>query len=159
MKWWKSRFVEPVLMGLIAIGLATGPASSAPLTRVSVETDGLGLPAISVDIRRALPGYLAMAFAEAGRDDFPAGARLVIRVTEVYLASSPDGDDVGSLSTGDAMEGEARLLDAQGRVLLRKRVSGRATPSPAGFGSIVTNERRRIDALLQSFAYWAARSI
>ncbi|WP_284177894.1 hypothetical protein [Rhabdaerophilum sp. SD176] len=137
------------------------PASAQGAPRITVEAGGIGLPAISAHIRRSLPRALAREMAEQGKP-LPAGTRLVVRVTQVYLSSDPFPGirgGFGSFSPGDAIDGEAILLDRQGRALSRRPVAGRSPANSSGFAPSPYNEPRRVEALIGAFAYWIIREL
>lgn len=152
MKWWKSLSVNTALAALLA---AATPAFAAPLTRVEARVDVPGGGVMAAHLRRAIPRHLAQELA-ANPIDVPAGARLVVRVTEIFLSSDmgAGADDGGMMM--DALDGEALLLDARGAVLARKSVTGRMPPTFGPMG--LPNEPRRIEALAESIAYWTVRA-
>ncbi len=157
-------YIRSALMGAAGI-LAAGaipPANAAPLRRISVEVALQGVSAIAAHVRNSLPQHLARELAENPVEGYPPGSRLVVRVTEVFLANEP-GVRSGSFSEAftmpDALEGEVLLLDARGAVMARKRVSGRSPPASGGFVASPYNESRRMEALMQNFAYWTVRDL
>lgn len=152
------------LAGLLALGvvlLAMPVADAAPLHRASVRVELEGVGAIASHVRRSLPGHIARELAQNPVGDYPPGARLVVRVIEVFLANEPGvrGGFGGGLSMPDALEGEAIVLDARGGVIASKRVSARTPPSSGGFGPSPYNEPRRIEALIANFAYWTVQGL
>lgn len=142
--------VPVLLVGAIA------SAQAAPLRRVSVDVALEGVGAIAAHVRRTLPHYLARELAENPLEGYSPGARLVIRVTEVYLSAGLE--QYGGLGNADALDGEALILDAAGRVLLRKSVAGRAQPE-TDVVSAPYGEPRRVENLISSFAYWTVRAL
>ncbi|HRE21357.1 MAG TPA: hypothetical protein PKW21_10040 [Rhabdaerophilum sp.] len=132
------------------------PARAAPLRRVSVNVALEGVGAIAAHVRRTLPGHLARELSRNPIDGYPPGARLVVRVTQVYLSAGLE--QYGGFGNVDALDGEAMILDAAGNVLLRKSVAGRAQPE-TDVVSAPFDEPRRVEALIRTFAYWTVRSL
>ncbi|HUN12535.1 MAG TPA: hypothetical protein PLE50_09755, partial [Rhabdaerophilum sp.] len=62
------------------------------------------------------------------------------------------------VGNADALDGEAIVLDAAGRVLLRKAVTGRAQPD-TDVVSAPYDEPRRVETLIATLAYWTIRSL
>lgn len=151
-----------VLLGAMAAGVALVPLRSeaAPLRRISVSVDLHGVAAIAAHIRGSLPRHLARELAQNPIDGYPPGARLHVRVTEVFLSNDggPTGGRFGGFAMPDALEGEVTVLDGAGGVLLRKRASGRSQPS-GGVAAAPYNEPRRIEELVRAFAYWVVREL
>jgi hypothetical protein len=143
------------LLGLALATLLSQGVNAAPLQRTEARVEIEGASAIAGHLRRILPRYLAQELAKAPIDA-PPGARLVVRVTEVFLSNDLGSDPDGGMMM-DALDGEALVLDARGTVLARKRVAGRMPPG--GNLMDVNNEPRRVDALAQSLAYWAVREL
>ncbi len=144
----------------LSFGLGS-PATSEPLRRVSVQVDLEGVGAIAAHVRRSLPRHLARELA-ANPVDYPPGSRLVVRVTEVFLSNDPGvrgGRFGGGFAMPDALEGEALVVDGRGAVIVRKRASGRSPPSSGGFAPSPYNEPRRMEALIQNFAYWIVQEL
>ena len=143
--------------------LLASPVSAAPLRRVAVQVDLHGVGAIANHIRQALPRQLAGELARNPVEGYPPGARLVVRVTEIFLANDPGarGGRFGSggMAMPDAIEGEALVLDAGGAVIARKPVSGRSPVSSGGAMPSPYNEPRRVEALTGNFAYWIVRGL
>ena len=143
-----------VVMGLAAVAPLGQGAAAAPLQRVEARIELHGASAIASHLRRALPRYLAAELAQ-NPIDAPPGARLVVRVTEVFLSNDlGSGADDGGMMM-DALDGEALLVDSRGGVMARKRVAGRMPPGSNLMST--ANEPRRVDALAQSLAYWTVR--
>lgn len=151
-----SRFFSRTFLAGLLLAAPLSVANGAPLQRVEARIELHGASAIANHLRRILPGYLAQELAQSPIDA-PPGARLVVRVTEVFLSSDLGGgaDDGGMMM--DALDGEALILDARGGVMTRKSVAGRMPPS--GNLMDVNNEPRRVDALAQSLAYWTVRAL
>lgn len=155
-----ARLFAVLLLGLAV--MAMPHAEAAPLRRVGVQMELQGVGAIAGHIRRSLPRHLASELAQNPVDGYPPGSRLVVRVTEIFLANEPGmrgGRFGGGMAMPDAIEGEAVILDARGIVIARKRVSGRSAPSSGGLAPSPYNEPRRIEALVQNFAYWIVRNL
>lgn len=136
--------------------LLAAPVAAAPLRAGGAEMAFAGNGAIAAHLRQAIPRHLAQELA-AHPIDAPSGARLVVRITEVFLSADPGGsaDDGGMMM--DALDGEALIIDARGAVLARKTVNGRMPP---GAGVMdVGSEPRRIEALAESIAYWTVREL
>lgn len=164
----RSRLTGFLVAGFLAffvfgpVVLPTSIADAAPLRRASVRVELEGVGAIANHVRRSLPQHLARELAQNPVEGYPPGARLVVRVIEVFLANEPGvrgGGFGGGLAMPDALEGEALVLDARGDVLLSKRVSARSPPSSGGFGSSPYNEPRRIEALISNFAHWTVQGL
>lgn len=102
---------------------------------------------------------LRRAFAD--RID-PRGPRLLVRLTGVFLTSSPDGGGGdrwfrdGSSGSTDSLEGEALALGPRGEILARHpQLAARAVNT-----SILTpNEPGRAIALAQFYVQWLRRRI
>jgi hypothetical protein len=157
------RMSRAIAAALILASLTAGslavqlqPASAAPIRRIGVNVALEGVAAIANHVRRSLPGHLTRELQENPIEGYPAGARLVVRVVEVYLSSGLE--QYGGMGTSDALEGEAMILDSAGHVLLRKTVSGRAQPT-SDVVSAPYDEPRRVEALIRVFAYWAVRNL
>ncbi|MCZ8182945.1 MAG: hypothetical protein O9322_08240 [Beijerinckiaceae bacterium] len=162
MRSWRFPSVNAAFwLALVLAAAAPLPAVGQGAPRIAVEAGGIGLPAISAHIRRSLPRALAREMAEQGKP-LPAGTRLVIRVSQVVLASEPGLVGRGSFGTfapGDGIDGEALLIDRQGNVLARRTVAGRSPANSGGFGPAPYNEPRRVEALIGVFAYWIIREM
>ncbi|MCZ8376960.1 MAG: hypothetical protein O9342_16425 [Beijerinckiaceae bacterium] len=162
MRSWRFPSVNSAFWLALVLAVASPlPAAAQGAPRIAVEAGGIGLPAISAHIRRSLPRALAREIAGQGKP-LPAGTRLVVRVTQVYLSSDPSPGlrgGFGSFSPGDAIDGEAILLDRQGRLLSRRAVAGRSPSNSGGFGPAPYNEPRRVEALIGAFAYWIIREM
>lgn len=162
MKSWRFPSVNAAFwLALLLAVAAPLPASAQGAPRIAVEAGGIGLPAISAHIRRSLPRALAREMAEQGKT-LPAGTRLVVRVSQVYLSSDPFPGvrgGFGNFSAGDAIDGEALLLDRQGRVLSRRAAAGRSPANSGGLAPSPYNEPRRVEALIGVFAYWIVREM
>ncbi len=162
MRWSISRSAKAAV--LLALGLAfmpVAPALSQSAPKIIVEAGNIGLPAISAHIRRSLPRALAREMAEQGKG-IPAGTRLVIRVSQVVLASEPSvggRGSFGAFAPGDGIDGVSLLLDRQGNVLSSRNVAGRSPANSGGFGPSPYNEPRRVEALIGVFAYWIIREM
>lgn len=159
-----SRSLSVKVTTLLATGavLLAVPAAAAPLRRVAVEVNLHGVGAIASHIRQALPRQLAGELAEHAVEGYPPGARLVVRVTEIFLANDPGvrgGRFGGGLAMPDAIEGEALVVDARGTIISRKAVSGRSPVSSGGALPSPYNEPRRVEALTGNFAYWIVRGL
>ena len=157
MKWsrWPSASAFALLLA------AAAPASAEPLRRASAEVAVGGLPAISAHIRRELPGRVRGELARLGIEGYPPGARLHLRITNVYRSSFGAGPGFGRFGGGgsfaphDTIEGEGLVLDARGRVLERRRVIANSPAGGVGFAP--GSEPRRVQALIETLAYWAPR--
>lgn len=162
MRSWRFPSVKAAFwLALVWAAASPLPAAGQGAPRISVEAGGIGLPAISAHIRRSLPRALAREMAEQGKP-LPAGTRLVVRVTQVYLSSDPFPGirgGFGSFSPGDAVDGVAILLDRQGRILSRRAVAGQSPSNSGGFAPSPYNEPRRVEALIGAFAYWIIREM
>lgn len=157
MKSWRSLSADALRgSALAALLLAAAPTQAAPLRAVAAEMAFSGNAAIAAHLKRAIPRYLVAELA-ANPIDVAPGARLVIRVTEVFLSSDMGGDADGGGMMMDALDGEALIVDARGTVLARKRVTGRMPPAIGPMGH--PNEPRRIEALAESLAYWTVREL
>lgn len=150
-----ARIGRRALCGALVFA-AIAPAQAAPLRRVSVDVALEGVGAIAAHVRRSLPGHLAQELARHPIDGYPPGARLVVRVTQVYLSAGLE--QYGGVGNADALDGEAIVLDAAGRVLLRKAVTGRAQPD-TDVVSAPYDEPRRVETLIATLAYWTIRSL
>ncbi len=140
----------------VSLTWAIAPAQAAPLRRVSVDVALEGVGAIATHIRRTLPHHLARELTENPLEGYPPGARLVVRVTQVYLSAGLE--QYGGFGNADALDGEALILDAAGNVLLRKSAAGRSQPE-TDVVSAPYSEPRRVENLIQTFAYWTVRSL
>lgn len=163
MKSSRSPSVDPTALSRRAVcgvlpflACMIGPAQAAPLRRVRVDVALEGVGAIAAHVRRSLPGYLAKELSQNPIEGYPPGARLVVRVTEVYLSAGLE--QYGGFGNADALDGEAMILDAAGNILLRKSVAGRALPQ-TDVVSAPYDEPRRVEALIRTFAYWTVRSL
>jgi hypothetical protein len=158
MKWSRSlsaKFFAPLALVIVLLAPA---AQAAPIRRVAVEIGFYGNSAIAAHIRQALPRHLSKELAKVPLDQYPAGARLVVRVTDLLLSSDAfPRERFGGMSSSDGVDGEAMIVDGRGRVIVSKRVAGRSSPSSAGFAPAPYNEPRRVEALMEAFAYWIVR--
>lgn len=156
MRWSRSLSVKAAA-GALALLLAA-PVLAAPFARISAGVESGVSPAGMV--QQGLPRYLAAELARSGGGAFPAGARLDVRVNEIYLSHDgglPFGPANDFSPMPDAITGVTRVLDARGNVILERRAYATSSPDSGGFGP--NNEMRRVDALLRSLAYWVARDI
>ena len=162
MRSWRFPSARAVLGLVLLLAFAAPlPAIAQGTPRIVVEAGAIGLPAISAHIRRSLPRAIAREMAEQGKP-LPAGTRLVIRVSQVVLANEPGligRGSFGAFAPGDGIDGEALLLDRQGRILSRRAVAGRSPANSGGFGPSPYNEPRRVEALIGVFAYWIIREM
>lgn len=158
MRSWKSLSAKFQIVVALAL-LAGGVVSAAPLQRVSVTVSS-GASPVAGQIRQVLPGYLMQELAEVSGGDFPALARLEIRIDEVYFSHDggmPFGvtNDFGRMP--DAMTGVARVTDAKGKLILQRRAFATSAPDAGGFGA--NNLVLRTDALMKALAYWVVREV
>lgn len=162
MRSWISRSARMLALrrglGLaLVVGLAAPATFAQTAPRIVVETPHLGAGPVADRIRTTLPRHLAAELARTGNSLAPPGGRVVIRIREVFLASSELTEDLGGLSMSDAIDGEAIVQDARGGMISRKPVAARSPVSAGGFGPLLAAEARRIDALVETLAYWIAR--
>ena len=137
------------------------PSIAAPLTRASAEVDLHGVAAIAAHVRRTLPGRLAAELYNRSVEGYPAGARLVVRVEEIYLSHDSEGrfgGGLGGFLMPDAIRGEVRVVNARGQIIDRKSVTASSSANSSG-GLSPDNEPRRVQALVNSLAYWAVRKV
>ncbi|KAF0231473.1 MAG: hypothetical protein FD175_774 [Beijerinckiaceae bacterium] len=158
----RSRSAKLAAALVTGAALLASPAGAAPLRRVAVQVDLQGVGAIAGHIRQTLPRQLAGELARNPVEGYPPGARLVVRVTEIFLANEPGvrgGRFGGGMAMPDAIEGEALVLDAGGAIIARKPVSGRSPVSSGGALPSPYSEPRRVEALTGNFAYWIVRGL
>lgn len=158
----RSRSAELAVAFVTGAALLASPAAAAPLRHVAVQVDLHGVGAIANHIRQALPRQLAGELTRNPVEGYPPGARLVVRVTEIFLANDPGvrgGRFGGGMAMPDAIEGEALVLGAGGAIIARKPVSGRSPVSSGGALPSPYNEPRRVEALTGNFAYWIVRGL
>ncbi|MCA0399452.1 MAG: hypothetical protein LCH38_01395 [Proteobacteria bacterium] len=156
------RSTKAALLALALLGGAGHEAGAAPLRHVVVRADIHGAGWMADAARRQLPAQLRQELERQGVDRFPAGSRLSLQVTEIYLADEPgfrEGPLGASLRMPDAIEGEVIVTDRAGRVLLRKPVSGRSTPSHGWAMPVQADAARRMLNLTAALAYWTARAL
>lgn len=168
MKSSKSPFVSSFrilsMAAMVAAGLVLGgAAAAAPIRATSIQVEAIPSGPLAAIIRRTLAASLERELAQRPIDA-PPGARLVIRVTEVFLSSDSGpltgggfGRSGGGLQVGDAMDGEALVVDQRGNVLQRKRIAARLPISFGGVEGSPNNEPRRVAALSDALAYWTVR--
>lgn len=154
MKSWRSHSAKTLATALWLAAASLG-GQAAPLNRVDAQIELEGVAAISAHLKRALPRYLNRELLRR-QVDAPAGSRLVVRVTDIFLSSDIGGDPDGGLMM-DALDGEALLLDSRGAVLSRFPLKARVVPELGPMGA--SREPRRVEALAESMAYWAARAL
>lgn len=162
MRWSRSpsgkvsrRALLPLALGGVA-GFGFD-VEAAPRLRIAVEVPP-GSGPVGAHFRQALTRHLAKELAARPPASLPAAARLVIRVSEIFISH-----DIGSRgrfgvpAMPDGADGEALVIDGRGRVILRKRVHGRSPISSGGLALSPHSEPRRVEALAANFAYWIAR--
>jgi hypothetical protein len=157
MKWWRSRSANLALLASLILASPVAQAQSRNPVRIVVEAPYLGASMLANRLRGNLPRAITAEIASTGSAIIPPGGRLVIRISEVYLASAEPSEDFGGLSMGDAIDGEVLIYDAQGRLVARRAAAARSPVSAGGFGPILVAEARRVDALIETLAYWIAR--
>lgn len=157
MKWWRSRSASFALMASLVLASPAAQAQSRSAGRIVVEAPDLGAGMLANRLRASLPRAIAAEIASTGNAVIPPGGRLVVRIREVYLAGAEPSEDFGGLSMGDAIDGEVLIYDAQGRLVARRAAAARSPVSAGGFGPILVAEARRVDALIETLAYWIAR--
>lgn len=158
MKSWRSPSVKTVsIKTLVAAALLAaapfGAALAAPLKRVETRIELHGVGAIAAHLKQAIPRHMASELAARPIETEP-GARLVLRITEIFLSNDMGGEPDGGVMM-DAIDGEALLLDARGAVLVRKRIAARALPNVGPLGTL--REPQRVEALAENLAYWVVR--
>jgi hypothetical protein len=165
MRLWRSLsgsdFPRGCVGAIIAASLAfAGGAQALPLRSVEVEVEDHPTRAIGTIIRLTLTTSLRRELA-LFPIDAPPGARLMVRVMDVSLANDPgedsSGDVHGMAEAGDAMQGEALIVDASGAVLRRKPIEARFPPSAAGAHGVPDSRFRRAMALSETLAYRIVR--
>lgn len=157
MKWWKSRSASLALLAGLILASPLAQAQPRNPGRIVVEAPHLGAGMLANRLRTGLPRAIAAEITSTGNAIIPPGGRLVVRIREVYLASAEPSEDFGGLSMGDAIDGEVLIYDAQGRLVARRATAARSPVSAGGFGPILVAEARRVDALIETLAYWIAR--
>lgn len=157
MKWWRSLSASLALLASLMLATPAAQAQSRNPGRIVVEVPHLGAGMLANRLRAALPRAVAAELASTGNAIIPPGGRLVIRIREVYLATAEPSEDFGGLSMGDAIDGDVLIYDAQGRLVARRDAAARSPVSAGGFGPILVAEARRVDALIETLAYWIAR--
>lgn len=151
-------------LALVAALVAARPAMADTLRRVEVRSDLYGVAAISAHIRQAMPLYLKQALAENPVQRFPAGAKLIVRIKEIYLSQDggapfPRRGFGGAFAMPDSINSEIIVVDARGKVLLSQPMLANSSPDSGGVGISPYNERRRVDALMSMLAYWVVRRL
>lgn len=153
-----AAFVAGVL--LIGLTLVAPGAQASPITRASAQVDLHGVPAIAAHVRQMLPGRLAAELYNRPVMGYPPGARLVVRVEEIYL--SHDGGEpfqrggFGAFLMPDSIRGEVIVVDARGRAIERKPILAHSRPWG---GMSPYNEPSRVQSLIDSLAYWAVHKV
>lgn len=165
MKSWRSpssdwqRSGLSVLLLLLLVCAPARIASAQGLSQSAVNVDIYGASAIAAHIRRAMPAHLSAALKARRIEGYPAGARLVVSVTEIYLShdgGSPfanGGDD--AMAMPDALTGAMRVVDPRGGVIFERRLVVSLPPDSSGGGLSPGNEPRRVEALMEAMADWA----
>lgn len=156
-----SRFPSGKALALLALVLAViglAPAATArPAPRIGIELAPLGAGMIASRIRAVLPRALAAELAATGSTLVPPGGRIVIRIDKVFLSGDGVFDDYGTAFMHDAVDGEVRIFDRNGRLVSSRPAKARSPVSAGGTAAILEAERRRVDALMEALAYWVAR--
>jgi hypothetical protein len=124
----RRHFLTAAAVGLASPALAQfGPAPAFPQAFSSFAVDVEMLRAKGHGPVAEIAGAAALEELRrsfAGRVD-PRGPRLVVRLTGLFLTSSPDGGGGGHWRHGgsgggnDSLEGEALAVDARGVILAR----------------------------------------
>lgn len=170
MRLWKSRSADGILRrALVAFvlvaALARAPTAIADvLRRVEVHSDLHGVAAIAAHIRHALPGHLKQALADNPVQRFPAGAKLIVRIKEVYLSQDggspfPNTSLSGEFLMPDSISCDIVVVDARGKVLLTQPMLANSSPTSGGALLSPYNERHRVEALMSMLAYWVVRRL
>ena len=164
MKSSKSRSAK--LAGvLFALGLATAAEARMPaVPRIAVEIASATASGAAVDIRRQLPAAIAAELA-ANPGAVPPGARIIVRITTIFLSSDVGGSGGsggrrgGGSSMDDGIDGEILLVDPRGRVLMQKPMQSRSPVSAGGSVWTPDYEQKRVKELVNRFAYWTVRAL
>lgn len=156
-----------LLGALGAFGLAaTLPmpaAAQAALSAVSVDVSRLrasGLGPFADHLGRALLAETRAAFAD--RLGVAGGARLVVRIDRIQLASYVGESSGGLFSSGtpnDYLDGQALLIGRGGEVLAVYPQLLALPASSGGAWYVPGGEQRRAEALARTYAQWLRRKI
>lgn len=148
------------LLCLMLVSLwLTPPAFAAPPVRVQVAfAPNLASP-LGSQIRTIFPAQLQAELSEKPLEGFPAGSRVTIRVENIQLShdmvSGGFLDD--NLPSLDTVEGVALVYDVKGTLL--KRIPLIAHSRSHYNLMDVSNEPKRVVALMEIFAYWVPRQV
>lgn len=166
MRLWKSRSDNLIrrtvfaLLAAVLMAMAAKTAQAQSLSRVGVLVQIQGVTALSGHVRQRLPAHLMRELRENDVQGYPAGARLVVTVNEIYLSHDggmPFGRTRFGMSMPDSIGGIMQVQDARGRILYARTmlVASPADSGGPGFGPY--NEARRVEALMAAMAQWAVR--
>ena len=143
----------------LVIATLPGLASAQGIARATARIELHGSPAIAEHLRQALPGHLMRALAEHPVEGYPAGARLVLRVQAVFLASGGAGSALGGfggMSMPDSIEGHVDIVDTRGRILFSRPLTAHH-PVTGNLHTAPLHEPLRVNNLMKSLSYWAVR--
>lgn len=147
---------------LFALGLITAAQARMPAApRIAVEIATATASGAAVDIRRQLPAAIAAELA-ANPGAVPPGARIVVRITTIFLSSDfgySGGRRNGGAAMEDGIDGEILLVDSRGRVVMQKPMQSRSPVSAGGSFWTADHERKRVKELVDRFAYWTVRAL
>lgn len=166
MRSWRLRsanLVRCTVFALLAAILSAVAAKSVlaqPLARAGVLVQIEGVTALAGHIRQRLPVHLMRELRTNDIEGYPVGSRLVVIVREVYLSHDggmPFGRSRFGMSMPDSIGGMMQVQDARGRVLFERTMLVASPADSGGPGFSPYNEQRRVEALMEAMAQWAAR--